>query len=64
VNVFAGADLNGDGRDELVAGRGPAPDADTEVKVFTYDGTSVSQWISLEAYPGLSQGTNVAAGRF
>ena len=64
VNVFAGADLNGDGRDELVAGRGPDPDADTEVKVFTYDGATVSQWISLEAYPGLRQGTNVAAGRF
>jgi hypothetical protein len=64
VNVFAGTDLNDDGRDELVAGRGPAPDADTEVNVFTYDGTSVNLWISLEAYPGLSQGTNVAAGRF
>ncbi len=64
VNVFAGTDLNDDGRDELVAGRGPAPNADTEVKVFTYDGVTVSLWISLEAYPGLSQGTNVAAGRF
>ncbi len=64
VNVFAGADLNGDGRDEIVAGRGPDPDADTEVKVYTYDGMTVSQWISLESFPGLTHGANVAAGRF
>jgi len=64
VNVFAEADLNGNGRDELVTGRGPAPSADTEVKVFTYDGSAVQQWFSLEAYPGFSMGTNVAAGRF
>jgi hypothetical protein len=64
VNVFAGADLNHDGRDELVAGRGPDPDADTEVKVFTYDGVTVSQWLSLEPFPGMTYGANVAAGRF
>ncbi len=64
VNVFAGADLNGNGRDELVAGRGPDPTADTEVKVFTYDGIAVTQWISLEAFPEMTHGTNVAAGRF
>jgi hypothetical protein len=66
VNVFAGADLNGDGQTELVAGRGPDPAADTEVKVFTYDcnGATVSQWISLEAFPGMTHGTNVAAGWF
>ncbi len=64
VNVFTGVDLDGDGRDELVAGRGPGPDADTEIKVFTYEGTAVSQWLSLEAFPGLTHGTNVAAGRF
>jgi len=64
VKVFAGTDLNGNGRDELVTGRGPAPDADTEVKVFTYDGTTVTRWISLEAYPGFHQGVNIAAGRF
>ncbi len=64
VNVFAGADLNGDGRDELVTGRGPDTAANSEVKVFTYDGTAVREWFSLEAYPGLTYGTNVAAGRF
>lgn len=64
ANVFAGVDLNNDGRDELVAGRGPDPAADTEVKVFTYDGETVSQWLSLEAFPGLTHGATVAAGRF
>ncbi|MFH0730670.1 MAG: hypothetical protein V2B19_30540, partial [Pseudomonadota bacterium] len=64
VNVFAGADLNGDGRAEVVAGRGPDPAADTEVKVFAYDGVTVSQWLSLEAFPDLTHGINVAAGQF
>ncbi len=64
VNIFAGADLDSDGRDELIAGRGPAAQADTEVKVFTYDGSTVSEWFSLEAFPGLSHGVNVAAGSF
>ncbi len=63
ANVFAGADIDGDGRNELVAGRGPAPDADNEVKVFTYDGSAVSLWFSLDAYSGLTHGTRVAAGR-
>ena len=64
VNVSAGVDLNGDGRDELVAGRGPESAADTELKVFTYDGSAVNQWLALEAYPARTHGTNVAAGRF
>ncbi len=64
VNVFAGADLNGDGRDDIVAGRGPDPAADTEVRVFAYDGSTVSLWFSLDSYPGLTHGTNVAAGWF
>ncbi len=63
ATVFAAADLNLDGRDELVVGRGPAPEADTEIKVFTWDGSTVSLMLSLEAYPGLTHGTTVAAGR-
>jgi len=59
-----GPHVRGWNYDGSAAGRGSAPDADTEVKVFTYDGSTVSQWISLETYPGLSQGTNVTAGRF
>ena len=64
ANVFSGADLNGNGRDEIVVGQGPDPDAGTEVKVFQYDGSQVTEWFWLEAFPGMSHGTNVAAGSF
>jgi len=64
VNVYSGTDMDDDGRDELIVGRGPAPEADTELKVFTYDGSSVREWFSLEAFPGLTHGVNVSAGRF
>ena len=30
----------------------------------TYDGAVVNLWISLEAFPGMTHGVNVAAGRF
>jgi hypothetical protein len=64
VNVSSGTDLDNDGRDELIAGSGPDPAAGTAVKVFTYDGTAMNQWFSLDAFPDLSHGVNVAAGRF
>ena len=63
AEVFAGADLDGDGRDELVVGCGPNPDAGTPVKVYLYDGIQLTEWFSLEAYPGMAHGTNVAAGK-
>ena len=66
AKVFAGADLNNDGRTELVVGCGPDPYTGTPVKVFLYDGTQVTEWFSLEAFMDLdlTHGTNVAAGRF
>ncbi len=64
VNVHAGSDLNGDGRADVIAGRGPDPTADTEVKVFTYDGWMVQEWMTVEAFSGLTHGAKVAAGRF
>ena len=64
VNVYAGTDLDGDGRDDLLVGRGPDAEANTEVKAFVYDGTAVSQWFMLKAFPGYRFGTTVAAGRF
>ncbi len=64
IHVYPGADMDDDGSDELVVGRGPAPDADTEVKVFTYDGNSINEWFSLEAFSELTHGVNVAVGRF
>jgi hypothetical protein len=64
VRVFAGADLDGDGRDELLAGCGPDPGAGTTVKVYSYDGAGAGQLFSLETFPGLYQGADPAAGRF
>ena len=64
--MFAGADLDGDGRAELVVGCGPDLEIGTPVKVYHYDGAQMTEWFSLEAFGdlGLTSGTNVAAGRF
>jgi hypothetical protein len=64
VQVASGADLDGNGRDELVVGGGPDPQLGSPVKVFDYDGSRVVEWFSLEAFGdlGLSQGATVAAG--
>jgi len=66
ANVFSGADLNGNGRDEIVVGQGPDPVAGTWIKVYMYDGSQEIEWLSLEAFGdmGLTEGVNVAAGRF
>jgi len=64
AKIYAGADLDGDGRDELVVGQGADPSVATQVKVYRYDGAQLSQWFGLDAYTGLTHGTNVAAGRF
>ncbi len=64
ARVFAGADLDDDGRDELVVSRGPDPDTGCEVKVFHYDNGQTSLWFSLDAYSGLTSGTNAAGGLF
>ncbi len=66
AKVFASADLNGDGRDDLIAGCGPDAAVGTPVKVFIYDGATVTEWILFEAYSdmALTQGTTVAGGKF
>ncbi len=65
ARVAAGCDLDGAGRDDLVVGAGPDPSVGSPVRVFTYDGASVSAWFSLDAYPpGTTHGVNVASGRF
>lgn len=65
ARVFAGADLNSDGLDELMVGGGPDPESGTPVKVFLYDGKQVKLWFSLQAYPeDYAYGSNVAAGLF
>jgi len=64
ANVEAGTDLDGDGRADLLVGGGPDPAIGTEVKVFTYDGSQVSEWAVFEAFPGLAGGATVAVGEF
>jgi hypothetical protein len=64
ARVFAAADLDRNGRDELVIGMGPDPAAGPKVKVFVYDGAA-ALWFSLKADPtGWTHGASVAAGRF
>ncbi len=63
ARIFAGADLNDDGRDDLVAGAGPDPAAGTPVQVYRYLGGTAELWFSLEAFPaGTTSGTSVAGG--
>ena len=65
AKVFAGADLDSDGSNEMVVGLGPDPSVSSQVKVFRYDGEGVTGWFSLQAFPSsYTHGTSVAAGRF
>ena len=48
----------------LVAGLGPDPAAGTTVSVFSYDGSQVTSWATLESFAGLAEGATVATGRF
>lgn len=57
------ADLDDDGRAELIVGHGPDPAAGTGVKVFQYNGVQVTELFGLEAYPqSWTHGTTVAGG--
>jgi len=65
AGVYAGTDLDGDGRDDLVVGNGPDPAMlNVPVKVYRYLDQQAAEWISLEVYPELTHGVRVAAGRF
>jgi len=65
AKVFAGADLDHDGSDELVVGAGPDPDIGSPVNVYQLDGSQVELLFSLQAYPdGWTEGVSVAAGNF
>jgi polyhydroxybutyrate depolymerase len=65
ARIFAGADLNINNRDEIIAGAGPDPSVGSPVRVFRYSGSQVTSWFSLQAYPsGWTHGATVAAGSF
>ncbi len=65
ATVFSGADLDDDGRDELLVGAGPDPEMQTPVLVYRYSGGSASSWFTLDAYSSeVVCGTTVAAGSF
>jgi len=65
ANVYAGTDLNSDLHDEIVVGCGDDPDAGTTIKVFVYNGSSVSHWLTLDAFPSSwTHGARVTSGRF
>jgi len=65
ANVSCRADLDGDGRSEIVVGPGPDPDAASPVQVYHYTSGTVTGWFDFDAYSSsLDKGTNVTAGLF
>jgi hypothetical protein len=61
VNVAA-ADFDGDGKAEIIAGSGAGPKNPAQVRVFSYDGSTIrDKGINLLAFAG-GGGVNVAAG--
>ena len=65
VNVFAGRDLTGDDRDDLLTGAGPDPDRSGWIQGWEYDGDTVQMIFELEAFGApLDKGATVAAGLF
>ena len=65
ARVWAGDDLDFDGRAELIVGSGPGPENGSLVKVYTYQNNEVTLDFTNEAFPSIyTHGVNVAAGRF
>ena len=65
ARVDAGADLDVDGRADLVVGSGPDPAVGTAIVGFSYDGSRVTESFSLQAFPsGFTHGTAVATDWF
>jgi len=64
ARIFSGADLDGNGRDELIVGCGPDPSAPPQVNVYDYHGSEATLGFSFQAYgSSYTHGVNVAAGQ-
>ncbi len=65
ATVWAGTDLDFDGRHEIVVGAGPGLANRQTVKGYSYQDDTVALDFTLEAWPPIyTHGVNVAAGRF
>jgi hypothetical protein len=65
ARVSSGIDYDGDGRQDILAGPGPDPEAPAVLKVFGYDGTGTSLLFSLGAFDEtVTHGINAAGGVF
>ncbi len=65
ARVWAGTDLDADGRCEIIVGSGPGPANGSTVKVYDYQAGQVTLDFTLDAFPPVyTHGVNVAAGRF
>jgi hypothetical protein len=53
ARIFAGADLDGDSRAEILVGCGPDPSRDTRVRVFDYNGGAVTILICAARFPAV-----------
>ena len=57
-------DFDPDGADDLLAGAGPDPTADSTLKSFTWDGVSLNpRAITILAFPGTVYGVSPGSGR-
>jgi len=64
ARVYAGADLDGDGRDEVLASYGSCEDSSSAVLVLGYENGLVSRLYGFTGFPTLGHGALAASGRF
>ncbi len=65
ANVYSGTDLDGDGRDDLLAGPGPDPEANQQIYIYSYRDGDMTLWFLYDGYAtDQLYGTEIAAGRF